>query len=58
MVDLFYSLSGLADSFYDDIKSLPLEDGAGGPETPFLDSDGGDRKFKRRKVYHFYTSSI
>ncbi|PWA64047.1 sas10/Utp3/C1D family [Artemisia annua] len=45
-------LSGLADSFYDDIKSLPLEDGAGGPETPFLDSDGGERKFKRRKRRH------
>nr|GEW16538.1 neuroguidin [Tanacetum cinerariifolium] len=45
-------LSGLADSFYDDIKSLPLEDGAGGPETSFLDSDGGDRKFKRRKRRH------
>ncbi|KAD4586180.1 hypothetical protein E3N88_23781 [Mikania micrantha] len=42
-------LLGLADSFYDDIKSLPLEDG--GPiSSSFMDSDGGERKFKRRKV--------
>lgn len=42
---------GLADNFYDDIKSLPIEEeGVGGQTTSFMDSDGGERKFKRRKV--------
>lgn len=47
-------LLGLADSFYDDIKSLPLEveDGVSGQTTSFMDSDAGERKFKRRKRRH------
>ncbi|KAK9063341.1 hypothetical protein SSX86_017211 [Deinandra increscens subsp. villosa] len=45
-------LLGLADSFYDDVKSLPLEDG-GQISSPFMDSDAGERKFKRRKVHEF-----
>ncbi|KAJ9545407.1 hypothetical protein OSB04_025114 [Centaurea solstitialis] len=44
-------LLGLADSFYDDIKSLPIEEeGVGGQTTSFMDSSGGERKFKRHKV--------
>lgn len=45
-------LRGLADNFYDDIKALPLEDGVGGQTTSFMDSDDGERKFKRRKRRH------
>lgn len=42
-------LAGLADGFYDDIKSLglPLEEGDEG-QTSFMDSDGGERKLKKR----------
>ena len=43
-------LQGLADGFFDDVKSLPLEEGFGGQTTSFMDSEGGERKFKRRKV--------
>ncbi|KAK1432237.1 hypothetical protein QVD17_09131 [Tagetes erecta] len=45
-------LLGLADSFYDDVKSLPLGDGVGGQMSSFMDSDVGERKFKRRKRRH------
>ncbi|CAH1412657.1 unnamed protein product [Lactuca virosa] len=42
-------LAGLADGFYDDIKSLglPLEEGDEG-QTSFMDSDAGGRKLKKR----------
>lgn len=45
-------LLGLADSFYDDIKSLPIEEGVGGQTESFMDSNHGERKFKRRKRRH------
>lgn len=51
MVDvcLLYRLAGLADGFYDDIKSLalPLEEGDG-QTSFFMDSDAGERKLKKR----------
>ncbi|KAJ0525849.1 hypothetical protein HanHA300_Chr09g0316701 [Helianthus annuus] len=43
-------LSGLADGFSEDIKSLPMEDGVDGQNSSFMDLEGGERKFKRRKV--------
>ncbi|XP_071732341.1 uncharacterized protein [Rutidosis leptorrhynchoides] len=45
-------LLGLADGFYDDIKSLPIEEGVGGQSESFMDSDRGARKFKRHKRRH------
>ncbi|KAI3758398.1 hypothetical protein L6452_05959 [Arctium lappa] len=45
-------LLGLADSFYDDIKSLPLEEGVDGQAASFMDSNAGERKFNRRKRRH------
>ncbi|XP_024970268.1 neuroguidin [Cynara cardunculus var. scolymus] len=46
-------LLGLADSFYDDIKSLPLEEGVGGQTASFMeDSNAGERKFKKHKRRH------
>lgn len=52
MVDvcLLYRLAGLADGFYDDIKSLglPLEEGDEGQTSLFMDSDAGERKLKKR----------
>ncbi|XP_031389886.1 neuroguidin-B isoform X1 [Punica granatum] len=42
-------LLGLADSLYDEIKSLPLEEGFGEPPTGF---SGGSTKFKKRKRKH------
>ncbi|XP_076959536.1 uncharacterized protein LOC143635644 [Bidens hawaiensis] len=44
-------LLGLADGFSEDIKALPLEYGDG-VTSSFMDSDGGERKFKRRKRRH------
>nr|XP_043609202.1 neuroguidin [Erigeron canadensis] len=45
-------LQGLADGFFEDVKSLPLEEGVGGQTTSFMNSEGGERKFKRRKRKH------
>ncbi|KAI3508967.1 hypothetical protein L1887_23990 [Cichorium endivia] len=42
-------LLGLADNFYDDIKSLPLEEGVGGQTSS---PDAGERKLKRHKRRH------
>ena len=52
MVDvcLLYRQAGLADGFYDDIKSLalPLEEGDEGQTSFIMDSDVGERKLKKR----------
>lgn len=42
-------LLGLADSLYDEIKSLPLEEDFGEQTTSF---SSGSRKLKKRKVFH------
>ncbi|CAA2958608.1 neuroguidin [Olea europaea subsp. europaea] len=43
-------LLGLTESFYDEIKSLPLGDSLTEQTTAFDIGSHGDRKFKRRKV--------
>lgn len=42
-------LLGLADSLYDEIKSLPLEEDFGEQTSSF---SSGSRKLKKRKVFH------
>ncbi|KAK2981032.1 hypothetical protein RJ640_005924 [Escallonia rubra] len=42
-------LQGLTESFFDEIKTLPVEDDVGGQITGFENDVDGDRKFKRRK---------
>ncbi|CBI19287.3 hypothetical protein VitviT2T_027340 [Vitis vinifera] len=42
-------LLGLTDSFYDEIKTLPLEEDFGEKTTGFNNSSSGGRKFKKRK---------
>ncbi|KAM7493489.1 hypothetical protein LguiB_028098 [Lonicera macranthoides] len=45
-------LQGLTDSFFDEIKTLPMEDTKGGAMTGFENGGGGDRKFKKHKRKH------
>ncbi|KAK6277720.1 hypothetical protein POUND7_018043 [Theobroma cacao] len=45
-------LLGLTDSFYDEIKTLPLGDVAGDQPTSFSNSNGGMWKLKKRKRKH------
>lgn len=43
-------LLGLTDGFYDEIKSLPLEENDGEQMAGFDNVNGRERKFKKRKV--------
>ncbi|XP_057783503.1 uncharacterized protein LOC131001203 isoform X2 [Salvia miltiorrhiza] len=45
-------LLGLTESFYDEIKTLPLDGSAPEEITSFNNVGNGDRKFKRRKRKH------
>lgn len=51
MVDVCLRLLGLTDSFYDEIKALPLEEDFGEKMASFNNSSSGGKKFKKRKVY-------
>jgi len=45
-------LSGLTESFYDEIKSLPLADNASEQMTSFGNHSGGERRQRKRKRKH------
>lgn len=45
-----HRLDGLTDSFYDEIKSLPLEDNASEQMTSFGNHSGGERRHRKWKV--------
>ncbi|XP_059635161.1 uncharacterized protein LOC132277336 isoform X2 [Cornus florida] len=45
-------LLGLTDSFYDEIKTLPLEDNVDEATTGFNDGGSGERELKKRKRKH------
>ncbi|XAR48484.1 hypothetical protein NMG60_11031313 [Bertholletia excelsa] len=45
-------LLGLTESFYDEIRSLPLENNDGGHMTGFGGGSNGERKLKKRKRKH------
>lgn len=45
-------LLGLTESFYDEIKTLPLDGGAPEETTSFKNADSGAKKFNKRKRKH------
>ncbi|KAG8373171.1 hypothetical protein BUALT_Bualt12G0143300 [Buddleja alternifolia] len=45
-------LVGLTESFFDEIKTLPIEGSAAEQSTSFNSASSGDRKFKKRKRKH------
>ncbi|KAI3459512.1 hypothetical protein Pfo_016175 [Paulownia fortunei] len=45
-------LLGLTESFYDEIKTLPMEGSIREQSTSFSNASSGDRKFKKRKRKH------
>ncbi|KAL3845763.1 hypothetical protein ACJIZ3_003166 [Penstemon smallii] len=45
-------LLGLTESFYEEIKSLPMEDTVAEQSTSFNDARSGDKKFNKRKRKH------
>lgn len=50
---VFIRLLGLTDNFYDEIKTLPLEDENDGQIPSFSSARGGmGGRHKKRKVYH------
>lgn len=44
-------LLGLTESFYDEIKTLPLDGSAPEEITSFNNADSGAKKFNKRKVW-------
>ena len=51
-------LLGLAESFYDEIKTLPLDDDVGDQTTGFDNVGIGERKFKKHKVIEYRESIV
>lgn len=47
-----FRMGGVTDSFFDEVRSLPLEGADGEQPTSFGSSRGRMRSFKKRKVCH------